>query len=203
MGRRTCALHKGKIYTWIELLEKFNIEHIDGVSAHAEWNTACLHRKKLPKVEVMYWDEVDKESDNERETFVLKNNSSPIPKAIRDAVWMRDVGNSKNGECYVCKRFITDDLYETGHIISRSNNGSDDFDNLRVVCVQCNKAMGTRDLEEYRETYHSKTIHRLNLSNVSKDDVIKFFEDNKLDVNYGKFYEKAIELLKNKILEKC
>ena len=197
MGRRTCALHKGKVYTWKELLNKFKIEHVDGVSAHTEWDAACLHRK-LPKIEVIYWDEINTEIDDERKTFIVKNTSSPIPKAIRDAVWMRDVGNFKNGKCYVCKRFITDDLYETGHIKSRDNNGSDDFDNLRVVCVQCNKAMGTRDLEDYKETYHSKTIHRLNILNdMTKEDVIKFFEDNKLDVNYGKFYEKAIKLLEN------
>lgn len=197
MGRRTCALYKGEIYSWIDLLRKFKIKHQKGISAHAEWDTAYSISNRLPEVKVLYWDEIENETSSFTKKLKKSNkkNSSPIPKAIRDAVWMRDVGNSKSGKCYVCERIITDDLYETGHIISRYHEGSDDFNNLRVVCVQCNKAMGTRNLEEYKKEYHTKSVHRLNLHDVTKENVIEFFEQHKFDDNCGKFYEKAIELL--------
>ena len=35
------------------------------------------------------------------------------------------------------------------HIIPKSNGGSDDYDNRALTCEFCNKAKGTRSLEEF------------------------------------------------------
>lgn len=194
MGRRTYALHKNKIYSWIDLLDKFNIEHQEGASAHVEWNNEVLRNKKLPAIKVVDKDgndDNDKQSNNGN-----SNNSSQIPKAVRDAVWMRDIGNSKSGKCYICPRTITDDNFEAGHIISKHNNGNDDYDNLRAVCIPCNRSMGTSNLEDYKEKHYSNNTSKLNLNVITKEDVIQFLETHKLnDVNV-KFFDKAIELLK-------
>lgn len=193
MGRRTCALYKGKIYTWIELLDKFGIEHVDGTSAHTEWNSACLHIK-LPKIEVIYWDGVNKQSDNERETFILKNNN--ITKRHRQFVWNRDIGDSKSGKCYVCDNVITDDNFETSHVISKHNGGTNHVSNLRATCLPCNRAMGTTNLEDFKKDFIvSQFNDYLKIIDVTKEDVIEFLETHKPNDENVKFFNKAIELL--------
>ncbi len=124
------------------------------------------------------------------------NIVSQIPKAVRDAVWMRDVGNSKSGKCYICPRIITDDNFEAGHIISKHNGGNDDYDNLRAICIPCNRSMKSTNLEDYKEKHYPNNINKINLNEVTKEDVIRFLEMHKPNDANIKFFDKAIELLK-------
>ncbi len=197
MGKRTCALLKGNAYTWTELLDKFNIEHKEYASAHVEWNKACLKRK-LPKVEVVEW--LDIEEYDERETIILPKENN-ITKRHKEFVWKRDIGNLKIGKCYVCSQPITDDNFETGHVVSRFNGGSNHVSNLRAVCLPCNRAMGTSNLEEFKKDFINSDINNFNehLKNieVTKEDVIEFFTLHKPDDANVKFFNKAIEILEN------
>lgn len=196
MGRRTCALLKGKVYTWTELLDKFDIEHKENASAHAEWDAACLNRK-LPTIKILYWDEVNKDKFNERETITLPKSN--LTKRHYQFVWNRDVGNSKSGKCYVCRRTITDDNFECGHVISVSNKGNNHVGNLRAVCLPCNRAMGTQNLEDFKKDFDleiwNKELYSLE---ITKEDVIQFLETHKPDDANAKFFDKAIELLEDK-----
>jgi len=194
MGRRTCALYKDKIYSWIDLLRKFKIKHQKGVSAHIEWENAYSKMRKPPEIETIYWDEISK--NNERKTFKLPKNN--LTKRHYQFVWNRDIGNSKSGKCYVCRRVVTDDNFECGHIISVSNNGSNHVNNLRAVCLPCNRAMGTQNLEDFKKDFDIEIFNKeLTLIKVTKEDVIKFLTTHKSnDVNI-KFFNKAIELLEN------
>lgn len=136
---------------------------------------------------------IEKNDNNNKRSN--ENITSQIPKAVRDAVWMRDVGNSKSGKCYICPRVITDDNFEAGHIISKHNNGTDDYDNLRAVCIPCNRSMKSTNLEDYKEKHYPNII-KSNVNEVTKEDAIQFLELHKPnDVNV-KFFNKAIELLK-------
>ncbi len=197
MGKRTCALLKGIPYTWTELLDKFNIEHKENASAHVEWNAACLKRK-LPKVEVVGWIDIEEDDENdERETIILPKSN--LTKRHYQFVWSRDVGNSKSGKCYVCRRVITDDNFECGHVISVSNNGSNHVSNLRAVCLPCNRAMGTQNLEEFKKDFDLENWNKdLYSIEITKEDVLQFLETNKPNDSSAKFFDRAIEML-----EKC
>lgn len=61
---------------------------------------------------------------------------SPLPEAVRAAVWRRD-----GGRCQACG--TTRDL-EYAHIVAWSQGGDDSAGNLRLLCRRCNLAEGAR-----------------------------------------------------------
>lgn len=83
----------------------------------------------------------------------MSNNQ--LPKTIRNIVWNREFGNKSNIElCYCCStETITRANYHCGHIISRNCGGSDDIDNLKPICAQCNLSMGINNMHEFMKKY--------------------------------------------------
>lgn len=53
---------------------------------------------------------------------------------IRGRIWLRD-GN----RCLLCGYRIKPEGYECGHIVDRMCGGSDEDDNLAVMCIICNR----------------------------------------------------------------
>jgi len=213
MGQRTYPqLPNGKILlSWIELLDKYNIDHTEGTSAHVEWKNEAKSNKKLPKIKVLikndegnfeeyfednnYKDSEYKENEN--------NGSLRITKRHKDFVWKRDIGNSKSGNCYVCRCVITDNDSAISHVTAKSKGGSNHVSNLRVTCKPCNDAMGTQNLEEFKKDFETsqsnhtrKVIIKRNSEIITKTDIINILEKYKLNNHDSKYFEKAIELLK-------
>jgi 5-methylcytosine-specific restriction endonuclease McrA len=58
-----------------------------------------------------------------------------------------------NGLCFVCSCSVNIENFHTGHIISVKNGGTDNINNLRVVCSLCNLSMGTKNLDEFKNKY--------------------------------------------------
>lgn len=73
----------------------------------------------------------------------------PIPKKRRIHVWERDCGNSLYGQCAACKQPVSHEHWEIGHRKARCRGGSDEVDNLLVLCKTCNRDMGIRHVDEY------------------------------------------------------
>ena len=69
-----------------------------------------------------------------------------IPKALRNAVWVKNCGKVFHYKCQVswCQNIMTPFDFETGHNIPESKGGATTLDNLRAICSQCNKSMGNR-----------------------------------------------------------
>lgn len=61
----------------------------------------------------------------------------PIPKWVRDAIMERDG--------YRCVHCGATDLLSIDHITPVSAGGSNEMDNLRVLCRPCNSSKGARD----------------------------------------------------------
>jgi ATP-dependent exoDNAse (exonuclease V) alpha subunit len=80
-----------------------------------------------------------------------------IPKMVRIAVWAACNGNSWGGKCYVCATELDCMHFECGHIVAHSRGGTDTADNLRPICGDCNKSMGTTNLEEYKTIFYKWT----------------------------------------------
>lgn len=54
---------------------------------------------------------------------------------LRSDIYIRD-----RGMCWICNAFVPLHRYELGHIIDRTNGGHDDYDNLAVMHMDCNRA---------------------------------------------------------------
>lgn len=75
-----------------------------------------------------------------------------IPKKIRDAAWDNQFGTTaREGACYCCKTPLNlTGTWEAGHIVSHADGGPDTADNLRPICVSCNRSMGTENMDAFK-----------------------------------------------------
>jgi hypothetical protein len=90
-------------------------------------------------------------------TSVDKPKRKAIPKSVREKLWMQTFGdNSFNGNCYCCNSVIDVFHWEAGHINSVHNGGSDKLDNIRVVCISCNRSMNTCNMDDFKTKYFPK-----------------------------------------------
>ena len=76
----------------------------------------------------------------------------PISKALRMAVWQEYIG-IQEAYCYCCQRQkINPFRFQCGHNVAESKGGETTLENLRPVCDLCNQSMGTKNLEEFKQT---------------------------------------------------
>lgn len=78
------------------------------------------------------------------EIVTLISTDTKIDVAIRNYIYEQD-----KRQCKICKRHLECMDFEAGHIISRVNNGTNDANNLVVICSTCNKSIGKRNIPDY------------------------------------------------------
>jgi 5-methylcytosine-specific restriction endonuclease McrA len=68
-----------------------------------------------------------------------------IPKAVREQLWLRDMGEKYKGKCKTswCKNTVTVFDFHAGHDIPEVNGGLTTLDNLVVICSRCNLSMSS------------------------------------------------------------
>jgi len=75
----------------------------------------------------------------------------PIPKHLRDEVWIKYNGYTEMGYCYCCGFMVQ--RYHAGwhcaHVVAVEEGGTTTIDNLRVCCPGCNLSMGNQNLYAY------------------------------------------------------
>ena len=90
-----------------------------------------------------------------------KKKRSVIPKALKNEVWDNSIGREKGvGNCYCCNKEIDSKHFECGHIIAVSNGGTNTLPNLKPVCSLCNKSMGSKNMEEFKQNYMSHIVNQ-------------------------------------------
>jgi 5-methylcytosine-specific restriction endonuclease McrA len=69
-----------------------------------------------------------------------------IPKAMREAVWIRHVGKEFQHKCLTkwCPNTMTVFDFQTSHNIPESKGGETSIDNLYPLCGRCNQSMGNQ-----------------------------------------------------------
>ena len=69
-----------------------------------------------------------------------------IPKAVREQVWLKDMGPIFSGKCKVswCENEISVFDFTIGHNVPVSKGGSNKLSNLHCICGRCNTSMGNR-----------------------------------------------------------
>lgn len=88
-----------------------------------------------------------------------RNPRTSIPSSVRLDLFKRTYGDDTfEGNCYCCdSKYPRDGHWEAGHITSWASGGTDEFDNLRCICQGCNRSMGMRNMDEFKECYYRST----------------------------------------------
>jgi len=91
-------------------------------------------------------------SESEADTPYKKE---PIPKCVRNALWINYFKDSRIGLCQCCKREqITIGNFHAGHIIAEANGGRAALDNLVPICMLCNTSSGKINMHDFIEKYN-------------------------------------------------
>jgi hypothetical protein len=74
-----------------------------------------------------------------------KKRKATIPKALREQVWLKQMGRVFEGKCPTiwCQNKITVFNFESGHNIPESKGGPTTIENLIPLCGNCNKSMAS------------------------------------------------------------
>lgn len=77
---------------------------------------------------------------------VAKYKKGKIPKALREALWLKWCGKSFEVKCHTtwCQNQITAYDFHAGHNIPESRGGATSLDNLVPICSRCNLSMGSQ-----------------------------------------------------------
>jgi hypothetical protein len=73
----------------------------------------------------------------------------PIPKKLKDEVWVATFGNIDSGLCRCRTTIIHRNSHHCGHKLSEAKGGSLDKSNLESICGPCNHKMGTIEMNAY------------------------------------------------------
>jgi len=73
----------------------------------------------------------------------MKTDKAKIPKALREQIWLRDIGRKYEGKCKIvwCENKMTVFDFQCGHDIPESHGGETILENLVPICSRCNLSM--------------------------------------------------------------
>lgn len=80
-----------------------------------------------------------------------------IPKELKRQVWENTFGDKLYGKCVCCSQKIHCYNAEMAHIQAESKGGPTDVNNLLPSCMNCNRSMGTQNLNEFKQKFDSKS----------------------------------------------
>jgi 5-methylcytosine-specific restriction endonuclease McrA len=81
-----------------------------------------------------------------------KKKKATIPKALREQVWIQNIGNHFEHKCLVnwCQNIMNVFDFHVGHNIPESQGGATNIKNLKPICARCNLSMGSQyTIEEW------------------------------------------------------
>jgi len=84
------------------------------------------------------------------------NIRKSIPKKIKSSIWKKEYGEVFNSLCLICNDPISIENFEAGHIIAVAKGGTNHIDNLKPICIGCNRSMGDQDMNVFKECYYAK-----------------------------------------------
>ena len=90
-------------------------------------------------------------SINDSNKVVSKKKKQSIPKHIKKLVWNTYIGNDIiKHRCLCCKKItIENTFFDCGHVLSEKDGGTLELSNLRPICSECNRSMGSMNMIEY------------------------------------------------------
>lgn len=91
-----------------------------------------------------------------------------IPKTIRNQVWRRFCGNHLDAKCFCCDQHLTYESWEAGHVVSEAKGGKTVVENLRPICLPCNRSMGTKHMFEFMKEYQLAGLKNISSNHIYK-----------------------------------
>lgn len=73
------------------------------------------------------------------------------PRRPMDQATRRTLYDRQEGRCVYCRRYFPVDIMHVDHKKPISKGGSDEMENLQVLCPTCNSSKGSYTDEEYRQ----------------------------------------------------
>ncbi len=69
---------------------------------------------------------------------------APIPRALREQVWLTHIGRAFEHKCLIdwCQNNISVFDFHVAHNVPESRGGATNIQNLRPICSRCNHSMG-------------------------------------------------------------
>lgn len=89
---------------------------------------------------------------------------SRIPKALREQVWLKQMGPTFQGKCNVtwCTNSMTVFDFQCGHNIPESKGGKTNMTNLLPICSRCNLSMGdSYSITEWNNKFAQEEIPQI------------------------------------------
>ena len=87
-----------------------------------------------------------------------KYSKEHIPKAVREQVWLKRMGQTYKGKCFVhwCQNDISVFDFHVGHNTPESKGGTLSISNLEPICARCNLSMGdSYTISEWVRTFQT------------------------------------------------
>jgi hypothetical protein len=82
-----------------------------------------------------------------------KATKKGVPKTIRNQVWRKYCGDSLDSKCFCCDQSLSYECWEAGHVTSEANGGHTTVENLRPICLSCNRSMGKIHMFEFMKRH--------------------------------------------------
>jgi 5-methylcytosine-specific restriction endonuclease McrA len=87
---------------------------------------------------------------------IVSYKKARIPKALREQVWLRNMGPVFEAKCKVvwCANKINVFDYQCGHNVPESKGGKTNLGNLIPICSRCNISMGSQyTIDEWNKKF--------------------------------------------------
>jgi hypothetical protein len=88
-----------------------------------------------------------------QKTLKNRHKRKVIPKTIRNQVWRRFCGDKLDAKCFCCDQNLSYECWEAGHVVAESNGGKTTIENLRPICLSCNRSMGKIHMFEFMKKH--------------------------------------------------
>ncbi len=90
-----------------------------------------------------------------------RHHKDKIPKAVREQLWVRDIGEKFYGKCKTswCANRVSVFDFQCGHNVPESKGGPTTLENMVVLCSRCNNSMSNNyTFDEWQTKYQPKTV---------------------------------------------
>jgi hypothetical protein len=84
-----------------------------------------------------------------------KSNKKKISATLKRLVWNTNIGEEiGKTKCLCCKSTdISQMSFHCGHVIAEANGGELIVSNLKPICQNCNSSMGTKNMNDFMDTF--------------------------------------------------
>jgi hypothetical protein len=90
-----------------------------------------------------------------KDSTLIKKKKTSISSTMKKLVWNTNIGEEMGkAKCKCCNSTdITQMSFHCGHIIAEANGGKTIVSNLKPICQNCNSSMGTKNMNNFMESF--------------------------------------------------